>query len=136
MFPNSEVYCKVWLISACAYFVSGKNYALIICVCKTRVLKLPYRDQCSLNTTGLQCMHFSQQQSSTDLNDVACNLGKPNAGAKICASNYRTCFALSTGTADYLATCSYPLKCCSVPYATYNSLLHAYNTRIHVHDDE
>ena len=36
-------------------------------------------------------------------------------------------------TADYLATCTYLLKCCSVPYATvryaiYDSLLHA---RIH-----
>ena len=106
-------------------------------VCKTRVLKLPYRDRCSLNTTGLQCVRFSEQQSSTYLHTVACNLGKLNAGAKIRASHYRARFALSVGTADYLATCSYPLKCCSVPYATvhiYNSLLHAYNTRIHVHE--
>ena len=52
-------YRKVWLISACAYIVSGKKlctyymYALITCmrllrVCKIRVLKLPYRDQRSL----------------------------------------------------------------------------------------
>ena len=69
---------------------------------------------------------LSQQQSSTDLHAVACNLGKLNAGAKIYC---RVRFALSAGTADYLATCSYPLKCCSVPYATeriHNSLLHAY----------
>ena len=66
--------------------------------------KLPYRDQRSLNTTGLQSVHFSQQQSSTDLHAVACNLGKLNAGAKIRAFHYRACFVLSAGTADYLAT--------------------------------
>ena len=91
-----------------------------------------YRDQRSLNTKGLQCVHFSQQQSSTDLHAVTCNLGKLNAGAKIRASYCRARFALSAGTADYLATCSYLLKCCSVPYATvrfYNSFLHACNTR-------
>ena len=61
-----------------------------------------YQDQRSLNTTGLQCVHFSQQQSSTDLHAVTCNLGKLNAGAKIHASYYRVHFELSTGTADYL----------------------------------
>ena len=53
-----------------------------------------YRDQSSLNTTGLECVRFSQQQSSTDLRAVACNLGKLNAGAKICASHYTARFAL------------------------------------------
>ena len=142
-------YRKIWLISACTYFVSGMKlcahymYALITCmcllqctymhllrVCKNRVLQLPYRDQRSLNTTGLQCVHFSQQQSSTDLHTVTCNSGKLNAGAKIYASHYRARFTLSGGSTDYL-------KCCSVPYAyvhIYNSLLHAYNTRIHVHE--
>ena len=80
-----------------------------------------YRDQCSLNITGLQCMHFSQQQSSTDLHAVAYNLGKLNAGSKIWASHYTARFSLSTDTTDYLATCSYLLKCCSVPYATVRS---------------
>ena len=35
------------------------------------------------NTTGLQCVRFSQHWSSTDLHAVACNLGKLNAGAKL-----------------------------------------------------
>ena len=82
-------------------------YALITCmrllrVSRTCVLKLPYRDQHSLNTAGL---HFFQQQSSTDLHAFACNLGKLNVGAKIRASHYIALFALSAGTADYLATC-------------------------------
>ena len=55
-----------------------------------------YRDQRSLNTTGLQCVRFSQKQSSTDLHAVACNLGKLNAGAKI---HYTARFALSADTA-------------------------------------
>ena len=44
--------------------------------------------------------------------------------------------AYPADTVDYLATCSYLLKCCSVPYATERSitLLHACNTRIHVHE--
>ena len=53
-----------------------------------------YRDQHSLNTTGLQCVRFSQHQSSTDLHAVACNLGKLNAGAKNRASHYTARFAL------------------------------------------
>ena len=74
----------------------------------------------------MQCMRFSQQQSSTDLHAVACILGKLNAGAKI---HYRAHVSLSAGTADYLATCSYLLKCCSVPYVTVHSLLHARTSR-------
>ena len=93
---------------------------------KTLVLKLPYRDQHSLSTTGLQCVRFSQQQSSTDLHAVTCNLGKLNAGTKNRASHYRVRFTLSASTAEYLATCSYLLKYSSVPYATvrYITLLH------------
>ena len=47
-------------------------------------------------------MYFSQQQSSTDLYVVTCNLGKLNTGAKNCAShyNYIAYFALSAGTAN------------------------------------
>ena len=67
-------------------------------------------------------MRFSQQQSSTDLHAVACDLGKLNSGAKIRASYYRAHFTLSAGTADYLATCSYLLKCCSFPYATVRNI--------------
>ena len=75
-----------------------------------------YRDQCSISTTGLQCVYFSQQQSSTDLHAVTCNLGKLNAGAKI---HYRAHFTLSTGTADYLATCT-----CVVTYLQSAVLFH------------
>ena len=84
-----DQYHKVSLISACAYFVSGKKlcayymYALITHTC-TKPVYYVYRDQRSLNTTGLQC---SEQQSSTDLHAVPCNLGKLNAGAKIHASH-------------------------------------------------
>ena len=107
-----------WLISACAYFISGKKlcvyvlYALIICmrllhVCAYYAYKknvyYVYRDQRRLNITGLKCMRFAQQQPSTDLHTVACNLGKLNAGTKICASYYRARFALFTGT--YVAAC-------------------------------
>ena len=123
-----EHYRKVWLISACAYFVSGKKlcayymYALITRICAYYAYAKPvydvYRDQRSLNTTGQQCMHFSQHQSSTDLQAVACNLGKLNAGAKNRASHYTA--RLSADTVDYL--CSYLLKCCSVPYATERSI--------------
>ena len=63
------------LLHVCTYYVYTKPVYYV------------YRDQRSLNTTGLQCMRFSP---------VACNLGKLNAGAKI--------------------------------------LLHACNTRIHVHE--
>ena len=79
--------------------ICASSYALITCmrllrVSRTRVLKLPYRDQRSLNTSNA-CMRFFQQQSSTDLHTVACNLGQLNAGAKIRASYYRARFALS-----------------------------------------
>ena len=63
---------------------------------------------------------FLPQQSSTGLRAVACNLGKLNTGAKI---HYTARFALIRGyTADYLATCSYLLKCCSISYATVRSI--------------
>ena len=100
------------LLHVCAYYM----YALIT------GMQNPCRDQRSLNTTGLQCMCFSQQQSSTDLHVVACTVGKLTDGTKIRASHYRVHFTLSAGTADYLATCSYLLKCCSVPYVTVRSI--------------
>ena len=58
----------------------------------------------------------------TDLHAVVCTLDKLNDGAKIRASHYRAHFTLSAGTADYLATCSYLLKCCSVPYVTVRNI--------------
>ena len=74
-------------------------------VCKTRVLKHLYRDHAVRPKHYRTAMHrFSQLRSSTDLHAVACNLEKLKAGAKIGASYYRARFALSTGTADYLAT--------------------------------
>ena len=108
------------LLHVCAYYAYAKPVNDV------------YRDQRSLNTTGLQCVRFSQHQSSTDLHAVACNLGKLNAGAKIRASHHTA--RLSVYTIDYLATCSYLLKYCSVPYATEHSLLHACNMRIHIHE--
>ena len=66
-------------------------YALITRICAYAYAKPVYdvyRDQRSLNTTGLQCVRFSKHQSSTDLHAVACNLGKLNTGAKIRASYY------------------------------------------------
>ena len=124
------IYRKVWLVSACAYFVSGKKlcayyiYALITCmrVCKTRVRRIQGPAQPKHYKTAMRA--FLPQQSSTDLHAVACNLGKLNAGTKIHASH------LSADTHD----CSYLLKCYSVPYATVQSitLLHACKTCIHV----
>ena len=95
------------LLHVCAYYAYAKPVYDI------------YRDQHSLNTTGQQCVRFSQHQSSTDLQSVACNLGKLNAGEKI---HYTARFALSADTANYQATCSYVLKCYSVPYATVDVL--------------
>ena len=69
------------LLHVCAYYAYAKPVYDV------------NRDQRSLNTTGLQCVRFSQQQSSTDLRAVACNLGKLNAGAKIRASYYTARFA-------------------------------------------
>ena len=54
-----------------------------------------------------------QQQSSTHLHAVTRNLGKLNAGAKLRASHYRACFALSACTANYLFIKL--VICCSVP---------------------
>ena len=80
------------LLHVCAYYAYAKPVYDV------------YRDQCSLNTTGLQCVRFSQQQSSTDLHAVACNLSKLNAGSKMRTSHYTARFALSADTVDYLAT--------------------------------
>ena len=55
------------MYSVCAYYAYAKPVYDV------------YRDQHSLNTTGLQCVRFSQHQSSTDLHAVACNVGKLNA---------------------------------------------------------
>ena len=61
--------------------VKPAAYALITHMRLLRERK-PVYDVYSLNTTGLQCVRFSQHQSSTDLHAVACNLGKLNVGAK------------------------------------------------------
>ena len=79
------------LITLCAFYAYAKPVYDV------------YRDQCSLNTTGLQCVRFSQHQSSIDLHAVACNLGKLNAGAKFV--HFIIQCALSADTVDYLATC-------------------------------
>ena len=91
-------YRKVWLISACAYVVSGKYVcAYYTCaLCKTRVRRIQGPAQ-PKHYTGLQCVRFSQQQSSTDLHAVACNL---NAGAKFRASHYTA--RLFADSVDYL----------------------------------
>ena len=94
-------------------------------------LKFPYRDQHSLAKHYRTAM--PPQQSSTDLHAVACSLSKLNAGAKIGAPHYRACFTLSMA-ADNLVLSTTVLFC----YCTYYqiSLLHACNTRIHVHERE
>ena len=89
------------LLHVCAYYAYAKPVYDV------------YRDQRSLNTTGLQCVHFSQHQSFTDLHAVACNLGKLNAGAKFVHLIIQR--TLSADTVDYLATCSY-LRKCSICY--------------------
>ena len=70
-------------------------YAHVHCTTQVldNVLARTCIEMCSVNTTGLQCVRFSQQQSSTDLHAVACNSGKLNAGTKIniehtCTSHY------------------------------------------------
>ena len=98
------------LLHVCAYYM----YALIMHM-QNPCTKTSVQDH-NLNTTGLQCVHFSP----TDLAHRCLKL--LNAGAKIRASHYRDHFALSAGTSDYLATCSYLLKCCSDPYATARDL--------------
>ena len=93
-------------------------FALTACmrllrVCKTRVLNFGPA-QPKHYRTAMRAF-FPPAVLYTDLHAVACNLSKLNTRAKIRASHYRACFALSAGTADYLA-CIYLLKCCSVPY--------------------
>ena len=56
-----------------------------------------YRNQSKLYRTTM--IHvFPKRQSSTDLHAIIRNSGKPNASAKIHASQYRAPFALSVST--------------------------------------
>ena len=70
-------------------------YALIMRICKTRVRRIQGPAQ-----PKHYRIVFLQQQSSTDLHAVACNLGKLNAGAKFIIQRASH---LSADTADYLA---------------------------------
>ena len=105
-------YRKVWLISACAYFVSGKKlcayymYMRLLRVCKTRVLNFGPAQPKHYRTTMRAFLPGPPAVLYTDLHAVTCNLSKLNTGVKTRASHYlRACFALSAGIADYLATC-------------------------------